>query len=64
MLAATTLIPQHYAKVADRRISHFDRTLNAVHERLNVDEWDQRCALQYMNSDHSSALIGSALHAA
>ena len=44
-LAAATLVPEHYKEVSERRISHVDRTLAAVHERLNkeisfwTDKW-------------------------
>jgi SNF2 family DNA or RNA helicase len=43
-LAATTLVPEHYSEVADRRIAHVDKTLNAVHERLTkeIDFWTDR----------------------
>lgn len=43
-LAATTLVPEHYAEVADRRIAHVDKTLAAVHERLTkeIDFWTDR----------------------
>lgn len=34
-LAAMTLVPEHYGEVAQRRIAHVDKTLNAVHERLS-----------------------------
>lgn len=43
-LAATTLVPEHYAEVAGRRIAHVDKTLAAVHERLTkeIDFWTDR----------------------
>ncbi len=43
-LAATTLVPEHYREVADRRIAHVDKTLAAVHERLTkeIDFWTDR----------------------
>ena len=43
-LAATTLVPEHYAEVAGRRIAHVDKTLAAVHERLTkeIDFWSDR----------------------
>jgi superfamily II DNA or RNA helicase len=43
-LAATTLVPEHYAEVAQRRIAHVDKTLNAVHERLSkeIAFWQDR----------------------
>ncbi|MCC9601014.1 DUF3883 domain-containing protein [Stieleria sp. JC731] len=43
-LAATTLVPEHFAEVADRRIAHVDKTLGAVHERLTkeIDFWTDR----------------------
>ena len=43
-LAATTLVPEHYAEVAGRRIAHVDKTLAAVHERLTneIAFWSDR----------------------
>ena len=43
-LAATTLVPDHYAEVAGRRIAHVDKTLAAVHERLTkeIAYWSDR----------------------
>ncbi len=43
-LAAATLVPEHFAEVAGRRISHVDKTLNAVHERLTkeISFWQDR----------------------
>jgi superfamily II DNA or RNA helicase len=43
-LAALTLVPEHYSEVAGRRITHVDRTLAAVHERLTkeIDYWSDR----------------------
>jgi hypothetical protein len=43
-LAAATLVPQHFREVADRRITHVDKTLAAVHERLSkeIDFWSDR----------------------
>jgi len=43
-LAATTLVPDHYAEVATRRIAHVDKTLAAVHERLTneIKFWSDR----------------------
>jgi hypothetical protein len=43
-LAASTLVPEHFKEVADRRIEHVDRTLAAVHERLTkeIDFWTDR----------------------
>ena len=42
--AATTLVPEHYAEVAQRRIDQVDKTLNAVHERLSkeIAFWQDR----------------------
>ncbi|HPH65078.1 MAG TPA: helicase-related protein [Kofleriaceae bacterium] len=44
VLAATTLVPEHYREVADRRIAHVDKTLAAVHERLTneINFWSDR----------------------
>ena len=36
-LAASTLVPEHFHEVAERRIAHVDRTLAAVHERLTKE---------------------------
>lgn len=43
-LAAGTLVPEHYNEVAHRRISHVDKTLAAVHERLSkeIGFWQDR----------------------
>jgi superfamily II DNA or RNA helicase len=43
-LAATTLVPEHYGDVAQRRIDHVEKTLNAVHERLSkeIAFWQDR----------------------
>ena len=43
-LAASTLVPEHFAEVAGRRIAHVDKTLAAVHERLTkeIDFWSDR----------------------
>ncbi|MBB3909719.1 helicase-related protein [Sphingomonas desiccabilis] len=43
-LAATTLVPEHYGEVAQRRIDHVEKTLNAVHERLSkeIGFWQDR----------------------
>ncbi len=43
-LAAATLVPEHFAEVAGRRIAHVDKTLAAVHERLSkeIAFWSDR----------------------
>ncbi|HQX53167.1 MAG TPA: DUF3883 domain-containing protein, partial [Planctomycetaceae bacterium] len=43
-LAATTLVPDHFREVSERRINHVDKTLAAVHERLNkeIAFWSDR----------------------
>lgn len=43
-LAAGTLVPEHFKEVAERRIRHVDKTLNAVHERLTkeINFWSDR----------------------
>jgi hypothetical protein len=43
-LAASTLVPEHYGEVANRRIAHVDKTLAAVHERLSkeIAFWSDR----------------------
>lgn len=43
-LAAGDLVPQHYEEVASRRITHVDKTLAAVHERLTreIAFWSDR----------------------
>jgi hypothetical protein len=44
VLAASTLVPEHYNEVARRRIAHVDKTLAAVHERLTkeIAFWSDR----------------------
>ena len=43
-LAASTLVPEHFKEVSDRRVAHVDKTLAAVHERLTkeIDFWTDR----------------------
>ena len=43
-LAASTLVPEHFQEVAERRVAHVDKTLQAVHERLTkeIDFWTDR----------------------
>jgi superfamily II DNA or RNA helicase len=43
-LAAATLVPEHFQEVAGRRITHVDKTLAAVHERLTkeIGFWSDR----------------------
>jgi len=43
-LAASSLVPDHFKEVADRRIAHVDKTLAAVHDRLTkeIDFWSDR----------------------
>jgi superfamily II DNA or RNA helicase len=43
-LAASTLVPEHFREVAERRIAHVDKTLAAVHERLSkeINYWSDR----------------------
>lgn len=43
-LAASTLVPEHFSEVADRRIAHVDKTLSAVHARLTkeIAYWSDR----------------------
>ena len=43
-LAATDLVPAHFAEVSGRRIAHVDKTLAAVHERLTkeINFWSDR----------------------
>jgi hypothetical protein len=43
-LAAATLVPEHYNEVAHRRITHVEKTLAAVHERLSkeISFWQDR----------------------
>jgi SNF2 family DNA or RNA helicase len=43
-LAAATLVPEHYNEVAHRRITHVEKTLAAVHERLSkeIGFWQDR----------------------
>jgi len=44
VLATSTLVPEHYKEVAERRIAHVDKTLAAVHERLTkeIAFWSNR----------------------
>lgn len=43
-LAASTLVPEHFQEVSERRITHVDKTLVAVHERLTteINFWSDR----------------------
>jgi superfamily II DNA or RNA helicase len=43
-LAAATLVPEHYAEVAQRHVAHIDKTVAAVHERLTkeIAFWSDR----------------------
>jgi hypothetical protein len=43
-LAAGSLVPEHYNEVAHRRITHVEKTLTAVHERLTneISFWQDR----------------------
>jgi RNase P protein component len=43
-LATTVLVPEHFAEVSTRRISHIDKTLEAVHLRLSseINFWSDR----------------------
>jgi superfamily II DNA or RNA helicase len=43
-LAAAALVPQHYGEVAHRRVTHVEKTLAAVHERLSkeIGFWQDR----------------------
>jgi len=43
-LAAATLVPEHFAEVSQRRVSHVDKTLAAVHDRLSkeIAFWSDR----------------------
>ncbi len=43
-MAASTLVPEHFKEVAERRVAHVDKTLNAVHERLTseIGFWTDR----------------------
>ncbi|HQZ68451.1 MAG TPA: helicase-related protein, partial [Planctomycetaceae bacterium] len=43
-LAASTLVPEHFREVSERRINHVDKTLAAVHERLSkeIAFWSDR----------------------
>jgi superfamily II DNA or RNA helicase len=43
-LAAATLVPEHFKEVAERRVTHVEKTLHAVHERLTkeIDFWSDR----------------------
>jgi SNF2 family DNA or RNA helicase len=43
-LAATTLVPEHFREVSERRVAHVDKTLAAVHDRLSqeIGFWQDR----------------------
>jgi SNF2 family DNA or RNA helicase len=43
-LAASTLVPEHFREVSERRIAHVDKTLSAVHDRLSkeIAFWSDR----------------------
>ena len=43
-LAASNLVPEHFKEVSERRVTHVDKTLHAVHERLTkeIDFWTDR----------------------
>lgn len=43
-LAASNLVPEHFAEVKSRRTEHVEKTLHAVHERLTkeIDFWSDR----------------------
>ena len=43
-LAATSIVPEHFREVHDRRVAHVDKTLAAVHERLSreIEFWSDR----------------------
>lgn len=43
-LAVSTLVPEHFKEVAERRIAHVEKTLAAVHERLSkeIKFWTDR----------------------
>lgn len=43
-LAASDLVPKHFAEVRDRRLSHINKTLDAVHTRLTseINYWTDR----------------------
>ena len=43
-MAASDIVPKHFAEVRDRRVKHIDKTLAAVHERLTkeINFWTDR----------------------
>ena len=43
-LAASTLVPEHFREVSERRVAHVDKTLSAVHDRLSkeIAFWSDR----------------------
>ena len=43
-LAATSIVPEHFREVNDRRVAHVDKTLAAVYERLSreIEFWSDR----------------------
>ncbi len=42
--AVTTLVPEHFREVSERRVAHVDKTLTAVHDRLSkeIAFWQDR----------------------
>lgn len=43
-LATSSLVPEHFREISERRVAQVDKTLNAVHERLTkeIDFWTDR----------------------
>ncbi len=53
-LAASTLVPEHYQEVSDRRVAHVDKTLAAVHERLTKEINFQTHRFQKLTDDKAA----------
>lgn len=53
-LAASSLVPEHYQEVSDRRVSHVDKTLAAVHERLTKEINFQTDRFQKLTDDKAA----------
>jgi hypothetical protein len=53
-LAASSLVPEHYQEVSDRRVAHVDKTLAAVHERLTKEINFQTDRFQKLTDDKAA----------
>jgi superfamily II DNA or RNA helicase len=53
-LAASSLVPEHFQEVSDRRVAHVDKTLAAVHERLTKEINFQTDRFQKLTDDKAA----------